>query len=255
LQAAVQLVFAEKDSEEDVRRIVNYSQGLATGRFVLVEFPKCLLNGFYPILKKLQNLEPNDLAMSHLYAPRSAEEESIGISAPPYAMRDLAYLDIDGFKIWGNDSGTFPGHTNKLLRDLIADKGKFLQYMKRVSTLNDGQAGAFVEAMSSNFAFIQGPPGTGKTFLGVALTRAILTARGRSTPVLAVCTTNHALDSFVKDLVNQGMTSVARFGGGSKEKWTKEYSIKALTSKMRPTPIEAEARAHAHSTVKCESPI
>ena len=253
MPAAVQLLFAEKDSEEDVRRIVNYSQGLSTGRFVLVEFPKCLLNGFYPVLKRIQTLGAKDLAMTRLYAPRSVEEENIGILAPTYAMRDSAHLDLSGFRKGG---GNAPSYTNQPLRDFIADKAKFLKLVKQESTLNDAQAAAFVETMSSEFAFVQGPPGTGKTFLGVALTQAILAARGLGKkPVLAVCTTNHALDSFLGDLVKQGFTSIARFGGGSKQAWTKKYSLKALTSKMKITDSESEARAQGYSSTKCKCPF
>jgi hypothetical protein len=247
LQAAVQLLFADKDNEEDVRRIVNYYQGLSTGHFVLVEFPNLLLNGFYPILKRIQNFTSSDLALTRLYAPRSEGEQNVGVLAPSYGLRDNALLNLDGFR----KAGPKAPPLNQPLRELILNKKKFLQLVKDESTLNDSQAEAFVEAMSSEFAFVQGPPGTGKTFLGVALTKTILAARGQGKkPVLTVCTTNHALDSFLGDLVEQGITKIARLGSGSKETWTKQYTLNSLTHGMKLTDTENHMRGKAYAGVQ-----
>lgn len=249
LQASVRLLFAEKDNEEDVRRIVNYSQGLSKGRFVLVEFPKYLLNGFYPILQRIQNLTWYDLGMTHLYAPRSKGEENVGVLPPSYALRDSSFLNLDGFRK--------PGHkaSNEPLRELVNDKEKFLQLVMDESTLNEAQAKAFVETMSSELAFVQGPPGTGKTFLGASLTKSILAARGEGKkPILVVCTTNHALDSFLGDLIDQGITKIARLGGGSKEEWMKKYTLSSLTQSTKATETEAHLRGKAFAGVNGKSP-
>ncbi|KAK2761189.1 hypothetical protein FQN54_001710 [Arachnomyces sp. PD_36] len=244
LQASVELLLAEKNNEVDVRRIVNYFQGPSTGRFVLVEFPKILLAGFYPVLKKLQSLDNHDLGMTNLYAPRSKGEGNVGVLPPIYACRDSAFLDTSVFEKEGRNIFTEP------LGGLIKNKEKFLKIVKEESTLNDAQAEAFVHSMSSQLAFVQGPPGTGKTYLGVALAKAILAARGPGKkPILVVCTTNHALDSFLENLLKQGITDIARLGGGSKAEWTKKFGVSSLTNKARLTGTEAHMRGKAFSSV------
>jgi superfamily II DNA or RNA helicase len=55
--------------------------------------------------------------------------------------------------------------------------------------------------MTNRLAIVQGPPGTGKTFIGVKLVQAFLATRTQ-TPILVVTFKNHALDEFLKHLVN-----------------------------------------------------
>jgi hypothetical protein len=247
-QASVQLVFAQKDCKDDVRRIIYYSLGLATGRFVLVEFPKHLLHGFYPILRRLQTFQHSDLAFTRYYAPRSPSEENVGLLPPSYALLDTALLDFN--VISGNAGGA--SVEKRPLQGLVSRKDEFFRLVKEHTILDDGQATAFVEAMSSEVALVQGPPGTGKTFLGVSLTKAILAARSSTQrPILAVCMTNHALDSFLSDLLEHGVKKIARLGGGSKQEWTKQYTLKSLTSSVKATEREVQQRAQAYRKAKC----
>ena len=44
--------------------------------------------------------------------------------------------------------------------------------------------------------------------------------------ILCVCYTNHALDSFLEDLVLKGVTSLVRIGGGSKSGELEPYLLK-----------------------------
>jgi hypothetical protein len=140
------------------------------------------------------------------------------------------------------------------LRDLQDGKGKcllpaegiltspdelnrFLYELWRDTTLDKGQALALIENLSRELAFTQGPPGTGKTFLGVALVRAIFAsqmavAADHPKPILAVCMTNHALDSFLGDLRKDGINRIARLGGASRESWTKGLQLSELSRKM-----------------------
>lgn len=65
--------------------------------------------------------------------------------------------------------------------------------------------------MKQRVAVIQGPPGTGKTFIGrmittTALSAPILTGSFTRPPrILVLCYTNHALDSFLEDLMDAGL--------------------------------------------------
>jgi hypothetical protein len=45
--------------------------------------------------------------------------------------------------------------------------------------------------------------------------------------------TNHAVDSFLEDLLKVGVKRIARVGGRSKEKWIKEYLISELSGKKK----------------------
>ncbi|CAM9689799.1 unnamed protein product, partial [Sphacelaria rigidula] len=56
--------------------------------------------------------------------------------------------------------------------------------------------------------------GTGKTFLGVLLAQTILSYT--SERIICVCYTNHALDSFLEDMMSKGVKDIVRIGGGSK---------------------------------------
>ncbi|KAJ9350269.1 hypothetical protein DTO280E4_8712 [Paecilomyces variotii] len=236
VRAAVQLLFAQKDCEEDITRMLLYSQKLRSGRFVLVEFPKHLLNGFYPILKRMQELSGDDLGLTRYFAPRNADEENLGPLPPCYACRSTSVLDCNSLKAKSEAATAFPKYS---LRNLVRDKKRFLDIVKSETTLDEGQASAFVESFSNELAFVQGPPGTGKSFLGVALTKAILAAgESGEKPILVVCMTNHALDSFLKDLIDHGVTDVARIGTGSKEDWTAKYNLKSLARSTARTEKE-----------------
>jgi AAA+ superfamily predicted ATPase len=72
-------------------------------------------------------------------------------------------------------------------------------------------------ALSRRLAIIQGPPGTGKTFVGVQLVSTLL-RQDPNAKILCICYTNHALDSFLESLLDEGLPkqSIVRFGSMSK---------------------------------------
>lgn len=73
------------------------------------------------------------------------------------------------------------------------------------------QKRALEEIFRSNVVLVQGPPGTGKTYIGVQMVKAMLRmekqVRGHVQPlrILCLCYTNHALDSFLLDLIKAGI--------------------------------------------------
>lgn len=230
--------------------MVFYAQKINTGRFVLVEFPKHLLSGFYPILKRIQEFSSRDFAFTRYFAPRNLEEENIGSLPPSYVDQESSFLDCNAMRKNIERNSHLEKHP---LRDLIKDKKKFLEIVKSETTLDEGQAEAFVDTLTNEIAFVQGPPGTGKTFLGVALTKAILAAgKSGEKPILAVCMTNHALDSFLKDLVDQGITQIARLGCGSKEEWTAKYNLRSLVMSVKSTERERIERCKVLHEVRSE---
>ena len=113
------------------------------------------------------------------------------------------------------------------------------------TTLDEGQATALCENLSRGLAFTQGPPGTGKTFLGVSLAKVLLASRDSndSKPIMVVCMTNHALDSFLGDLRKDGIDKLVRLGGGSNEQWTKQFGPQALSRRVKGLPSNRGAWA------------
>ena len=92
----------------------------------------------------------------------------------------------------------------------------------------------------------------GKSFLGSALAKVILDSQSgqSSKPILVICKTNHALDSFLGDLRDRGITKIVRLGGKDTEDWLKPLRISEVRSKIKLTqsewlPIKA-ARTRQH---------
>ncbi|KAM0230088.1 hypothetical protein ACHAPO_009454 [Fusarium lateritium] len=81
--------------------------------------------------------------------------------------------------------------------------------------LQDAQLKSFIHGLSSDLALIQGPPGTGKSFLGAIILLTIL--RLTTFRVLVLSYTNHALDQFLEDLMDIGVSSdqIVRLGSKS----------------------------------------
>ena len=96
-------------------------------------------------------------------------------------------------------------------------------------------------------------PLTPHSFLGVALTKVLLESRDRVSrrPILIVCTTNHALDSFLKDIQEAGVAKFVRLGGNSKETWTKAFSLRAAARGLKKTTLERSREAQARRQVEC----
>lgn len=69
------------------------------------------------------------------------------------------------------------------------------------------------QALSQRLSIIQGPPGTGKTYVGIQIVKALL-QRMPGARILCLCYTNHALDSFLESLLDNGVSSrcMIRFG-------------------------------------------
>jgi hypothetical protein len=94
-------------------------------------------------------------------------------------------------------------------------------------SLRGAQLKSFIHGLSSDLALIQGPPGTGKSFLGAIILLTIL--RLTTSRVLVLSYTNHALDQFLEDLMDIGISSdqIVRLGskstGATKPTLLREY--------------------------------
>ena len=94
---------------------------------------------------------------------------------------------------------------------------------KAVSS-DESQQQALGEIFKSNVVLVQGPPGTGKTYIGVQMVKTMLEfeknapSTGHPLRILCLCYTNHALDSFLLDLIQAGVPEerFIRLGGSPK---------------------------------------
>jgi AAA domain len=245
VRAAVQLAFAKPAMHDDVHRIFRHAQGLSSGQYVLVEFPKLLYAGFYHCLHTLQQTKSTDVAFSQYVATRHPASKKLAgdsvsqstVVSPP------AYCNAPGFRF--NLTCLAQSDAIFSLSQLEQEAGQHLvRFLKQKTTLDDGQAVAFRDCLTREIAFTQGPPGTGKTYLGTALTRVLLASRPTANrkPILVVCLTNHALDSFLGGIHEAGITKIVRIGRASKEEWIKKFELHALTRNTKLTPDVWEAK-------------
>jgi helicase required for RNAi-mediated heterochromatin assembly 1 len=94
--------------------------------------------------------------------------------------------------------------------------------------LDPSQYNALQAALTRELVVIQGPPGTGKTFMALKIAGILIENKaqmGRTTPILVVCLTNHALDQFLVGML-KFTQSIVRIGGQSKEERLDQFNLK-----------------------------
>ena len=228
-----------------VRRLLYNTQGFLKEKFALVELPGALYAGFRWTLQELQlqSSSAQRLAFESTIAPSSATD-SPRLSPPDYSTQDDFVFDL---AILRKD----PRHSNGppltfKPANILSDQDSYQQMLDQVrdqTTLDEGQATALCESLCRSLAFTQGPPGTGKTYLGVALARVLLASRPSESrlPILVVCLTNHALDSFLGGLWNSGIANIVRYGGHSKEDWTKPFQKQNVSRRFKNSKADRSA--------------
>jgi len=94
--------------------------------------------------------------------------------------------------------------------------------------LDNSQYHALQAALTREMVVIQGPPGTGKTFMALKIAEILIKNKqemGRTTPILVVCLTNHALDQFLVGML-KFTKKLVRIGGQSKCEELDEFNLK-----------------------------
>ncbi|KAL8724644.1 MAG: hypothetical protein Q9166_007834 [cf. Caloplaca sp. 2 TL-2023] len=230
LRASVVASFAEPSDTTTMRQTLYGLKGLLNEeKFVVVEFPKVLVAGFYWILKHLQLLNGSnaEIAFSDLIASSHTPHYQ-QIAPPAYSEAGNSPFDLSVLQETNQSKSRHPLQLEPGFMALVPVKQEaIIEDVCSSTTLDHGQATALCESLSRGLAFTQGPPGTGKTFLGVSLAKVIL-KHAPQKPILVACMTNHALDNFLGDLLKQGITKIARIGSGSKEEWTNKYTMPSI---------------------------
>ena len=110
------------------------------------------------------------------------------------------------------------------------------------TNLDSSQMQALQAALTQELSVIQGPPGTGKTFIGMKIVQSFLANRTvwdpkKSSPILVVCYTNHALDQFLEGIratkVDEEEPNVTRIGGRCKSETLADCTLHAKVQKAR----------------------
>lgn len=124
--------------------------------------------------------------------------------------------------------------------------------LQKLSTLDDAQQTAVIDALTRELALIQGPPGTGKSFTGVAIIRTLLgnARKAQLGPLICVCYTNHALDQLLEHLVKAGVKQVIRVGGQSKSEMLKPINLRSVVMEMEDTPTERKVKYDLRQQVR-----
>ena len=205
----------------------------------MIEFPKVLHAGFHNCLKRLQEMD--NFAFEHYIAPGLSTpwvaielttaplngRSSIRPKPPNYAMQPGFSYNLMSVGISKHDESLRGLTTTRLTGDAN------IEVLRSKTIFDHGQAAALHHCLLNDFAFVQGPPGSGKTFMGTHLTRVLLASRQSTKPILVVCLTNHALDSFLGGLKDAGVEALLRIGSGSKEEWTEAINLRTLNRKNR----------------------
>ncbi len=147
-----------------MRRVLYNMQGLLSEKFILVEFPRSLVAGFFFCLKQLQEMSSHEdgFAFSSLIAPSTTSSNP---TSPPakYTTEDSFAFKCDVLQ--GRDHPeTFSSLTLKpglMITD--GNRKEFIKILREETSLDDGQAAARCENLFRSLPFTQGPPGTGKT--------------------------------------------------------------------------------------------
>ena len=124
---------------------------------------------------------------------------------------------------------------------LIEKTGRNLMMLEEFLTLpqssasnvnvNQSQLQAIKSVFNHRLCLIQGPPGTGKSYVGKLIVQLLLENRSlretKSSPILVVCYTNRALDSFLESMMST-TNRIIRIGGRSKSEKLEIYNLQSL---------------------------
>ncbi|KAF4497117.1 NFX1-type zinc finger-containing 1 [Fusarium agapanthi] len=207
---------------------------------VLVDFNGVIPDTFMPILKNLQKIKrENHIAFHNWILPTSGENNRM---PPPLYARKTGFV--------------FPLNCIAKHKDVKLDldpslalKNIDLKKIEDATGLDHGQCLGLVGALTREYALIQGPPGTGKSYLGVQLVRTLLAVKKEAKlgPILIICYTNHALDQFLKHLLDVGIEAIIRIGGRSVTEELDSKNLRVVSKETRKTGVERSILGEAYS--------
>ena len=145
----------------------------------------------------------------------------------------------------------------KLMVNVLRDES---WEVARDSELDSSQLNAIQTALTQEIAVIQGPPGTGKTYIGLKIVEGLLENRKiwdphKSSPILVMCYTNHALDQFLEGIIDTECCGrkldVIRVGGRCKNEKVDAFNLKRTRKRHRGSKYSADIAALFRELVLC----
>ncbi|KAH7493186.1 hypothetical protein FOMA001_g1913 [Fusarium oxysporum f. sp. matthiolae] len=207
---------------------------------VLVDFNGIIPETFIPILRNLQTIKrENHIAFQNWILP---PPEGVHHMQPPLYARKAGF-------VFPLRSITKDGISNIYLDPNSKLEHINLKEIEDATGLDHGQCLGLVGALTREYALIQGPPGTGKSYLGVQLVRTLLSVKERADlgPILIICYTNHALDQFLKHLLDVGIEAIIRIGGRSVAEELDGKNLRTVSRETPKTRVEAQILGEAYS--------
>ncbi|KAF3937521.1 hypothetical protein ABW19_dt0208308 [Dactylella cylindrospora] len=233
-RASITLRLADFENTLDqsllIRLATEHNSRYQRRALLMVELPAVIFKNFEKILRCLQILHkesPSRLPLQRWLTPFIRESPNDPISQPVYKVPFMpapAYLQGVTLNLSStfrnSDKGaksTSSDAVDDLSFSLSHDPQNLAQTLSSRTTLDYGQAEAFVAAFRNELALIQGPPGCGKSYIGIKIVSCILNNRSllNPGPIICVTYTNHALDQFLNELLKNGVTGIVRISSPS----------------------------------------
>ncbi|KAJ5422986.1 hypothetical protein N7445_011094 [Penicillium cf. griseofulvum] len=219
-----------------------YSERL-TG--ILVEFHGLIPATFVPILENIQQIQrEGDLAFRTWVLPgHKGAKDGHNIPPPAYARKPGFMFPLTS--ITNLTAG------NVALDPSIPESVDTLKLQTQTG-LDYGQCQGLIAALTREYALIQGPPGTGKSYLGVKVVQALLEIKEKAklNPIIVICYTNHALDQFLKHLLDVGIQKIIRIGGRSQATELEGKNLRVVSKGIGKTGVESKTLGRSYSELE-----
>ena len=159
-----------------------------------------------------------------------------------YLKNDLKFRSWQDLKIRKLLSGTYRNQTldpSEVIKNLslTADENQFQVQDLNIHELkvNASQLKALKIGLENKIALVQGPPGTGKSYIGILLAQILCSNLPKNNssvpPLVVICYTNHALDTFLEGLIDF-TSKIVRIGGRSKSNILEPFNLSVLRKNL-----------------------
>ena len=169
-----------------------------------------------------------------------------GVTAPPpYVVRarQIGISDAIMCTNYGTQDGDIPVSPLEAQWDGVVDytPEREREVKPPCAILDPTQLASLQYIFQHNVAVVQGTPGTGKTFVGAKFLQIVLNNAKEGLlncgPILVMCYTQHALDSFLLDLVALGFAKdMVRLGPPSKNEALQPLAFNLLVERDNSHP-------------------
>ncbi|KAK6219129.1 hypothetical protein LQW54_002378 [Pestalotiopsis sp. IQ-011] len=235
----------------ELRLLVQIYQQRRQIRSTLVEFHNLLPATFTPVLKNLQlMIGEGHVALQQWMVPGESGTGSGVVPPPSYALKPGFTFHMKSIIQEDSAQGRDFRFSASTLHE--GDWKTEIETLRNHTSLDRGQCVGLLAALGREFSLIQGPPGTGKSYVGVQIVRILLENKKAAAlgPILIICYTNHALDQFLKHLLDVGINKIIRIGGRSTEPELEGKNLRVVSKELPKTRVESQILGKAYSEMQ-----